>query len=271
MLETIHIFDEFFQPTDEMTPERRHQKRMALEPLIFDILKHKYGAQLEAFWKTHSVPTTSDSTIVLIERRIHPNLAFLLFNAAYFAPCWNIVLICSDMNYQYCKKLCRGKAVDIRPWFQGNPDPETGKLEYNQLQKEASFYESLPGENLLFLEVDSYLRKRIPEEWKKYDLIAAPYEWDEAALGGGCSFRKKSTMIKICSSYKDDTWAADTYLYRGMRSLGLETPPFDLGITYIAESCLYEDPIGVHQWWTFFNPREMEEDIFHSLLSLEIH
>jgi hypothetical protein len=272
MIETIHIFDEFSQPAATITTEQRHKKRMALDPMIYDILKQKYGKKLETFWETYTVPTDSDSTLVLIERRIHPNLAFLLYNAAYFARGWNIVLICSDMNYEYCKKLCGSKSVDIRPWFKGNPSPEVGKQEYNDLQKETHLYESLPGEHLLFLEVDCYLRKAIPEEWKHYDLIAAPYEWDTEAVGGGFSYRKKTAMIEITKKYHDDVWAADTYTYNGIKALGYKLPPFEVCLTYVSESCIYEDPIGLHQWWTFFFPNETEDadEIFHSLLSLEI-
>lgn len=272
MIETIHIFDEYSQAPDEITIEQRHKKRMAVDPMLYDILKQKYGKKLETFWNQHTVPKNSDSTIVLIERRIHPNLAFLLYNAAYFARDYSIVIICSDMNYEYCKTICAGKDVDIRPLFQGNPDPAIGKQEYNNLQKQKEFYESLPGEYLLFLEVDCYIRKPIPNEWKLYDLVAAPYEWDETAIGGGFPYRKKESMIKICEAHNEDVWAADTFLFKGVQSLGMKIPPFDVCITYVAESCLYEDPIGVHQWWTFFFPNQTEdaEEIFHSLLSLQI-
>ncbi len=273
MIETIHIFDEFSQSPEDMTAELRHSKRMALEPLIYGILHKKYGRALEAFWATHVVPPNPDSYIVLIERRLHPNLAFVLQNAAYFAKTWGIVLICSDQNYEYCKELCRGKAVDIRPLFRGNPDPATGKLEYNTLLKTKSFYESLPGDYHIFLEVDCYIRKPIPDEWKEYDLIAAPYEWDETAVGGGIGFRKKSASLDICSHTLDEDFAADAFLCKGANHLGLKIPSFEKGITYVAESCLYEDPIGVHQWWTFFFPHQAEdaEEIFQSLLSLEIN
>jgi hypothetical protein len=275
MIETIHIFDEFSQAPDDLSTEQRHQKRMTLDPLIYDILKAKYWHPLQQFWENHTVPKQSHSTIVLIERRIHPNFAFLLYNAAYFARDFGIVILCSDMNYEYCKRICGKNAtnVEIRPIFQGNPEPSVGKLEYNTLQKQKELYESLPGDYLLFLEVDCYLRKSIPAEWKEYDLIAAPYEWDETAVGGGFSYRKKSSMIQICETYKDDVWAADTYVYKGAQHLGLKIPPFETGITYVAESCIYEDPVGVHQWWTFFFPNQIEgaEEIFHSLLSLAIH
>lgn len=269
MIETIHIFDEFSQ--SELTPELRHKKRMALDPLIYDILKHKYGNLLEDFWKQHTIPKETHSYIVLIERRLHPNLAFVLYNAAYFNRDWGIVLICSDINYDYCKTICGEKGVDIRPLFQGNPEPHIGKVEYNSLQQDPSFYRSLPGDQWIFMEVDTYFRKPVPSSWMNYDYIAAPYEWDETSFGGGLSFRKKAAMIAICESDLPKDQAADHYLCQGVKTLGLSVPPFEEAVTYISESCIYEDPIGVHQWWTFFFPDQMEDakEIFHSLLSID--
>lgn len=272
MLETVRLFDEFSCSPDEMTRELRHKKRMALDPLIYDIVKQKYGAKLDVFWKTHCVPEKADSTLVLIERRIHPNLSFVLQNAAYFARSFGIVLVCSDLNYEYCKEICQGKAVDIRPLLKGNPDPQQGKDEYNALLKSAEFYTSLPGDSLLVFQVDTYFRKPVPKEWKDYDLVAAPYEWDETSVGGGLSFRNKEAMIRICSEFEEMIPDEDAYLCAGIQKLGYKIPPFELGVQWISESCLYEDPVGVHQWWTFFFPQQTEdaEEIFHALLSLEI-
>lgn len=272
MLETIHIFDEFFQSSEELTKEQRHQKRIALDPFIYSILQHKYGSKLESFWKSHTVPSKTDSYIVIVERRLHPNLAFILYNAAYFASNYGIILVCSDTNYEYCKELCQDKDVLLLPMFTGIGDPVQGKQDYNTLLKQKEFYESLPGSYLLFLEMDCYIRKSIPEEWKQYDLIAAPYEWDESSCGGGFSFRNKSAMISICKSFPDTTWAQDTYLCDGAKALHMKMPDFLTAVTYISESCLYEDPIGVHQWWTFFFPNQLEDSdvIFHSLVSLAI-
>lgn len=272
MRETITIFDEFSHSADELTGDLRNKKRMSLDPLIYDILKQKYGAKLEAFWNDHTVPSESDSYIVLIERRLHPNLAFVLYNAAYFARSFGILLLCSDVNYEYCKELCRGKSVEIRPVFQGNPDPAQGKYEYNSLLKSAEFYRSLPGKYLLVIQTDTYFRKAVPEEWNKYDLIAAPYEWDESAVGGGLSYRNKEAMIRICSEYQETIPDEDAYVCSGIHALGYTIPPFELGVQWVSESCLYEDPVGVHQWWTFFFPNQTEdaEVFFHALLSLEI-
>ena len=96
-METIHIFDEF---PGKLTTEQRHQKRTRLEPLVFDILKQKYWTPIDIFWQTHKVPSEIDANkcIVIVERRIHENLAFLIRNVAYFAPTWAITIICSDIN-----------------------------------------------------------------------------------------------------------------------------------------------------------------------------
>jgi hypothetical protein len=274
MIETIHIFDEFSQAAATITTEQRHKKRMALDPFIYGILQSKYGKLLQTFWQTHTVPKETDSYFVLVERRIHPNIEFVLQNAAYFGRHWGIILVCSDINLEYLKQICapQKNTIHFLPWFQGNPDPHLGKTEYNHLLKQSEFYKSLPGEHHIFLKVDTYFRKAIPDAWKEYDLVAAPYEWDESSVGGGLSYRKKQSMIAICDSQDDTSIDEDAFLCQGAKALGMRLPLFELGLTYVSESCIYEDPIGVHQWWTFFFPNETDDadEIFHSLLSLEI-
>ena len=121
------------------------------------------------------------------------------------------------------------------------------------------------------IETDTYLRKPIPDIILSYDYVASPYSWDENLSGGGISFRKRSSMIDICEKLTDKNYDQDIYICNGVRVLGYKMPEFMEGISYFSESCLYEDPIGVHQWWTFFT-KEMEdaEVIFDSLLTLEL-
>lgn len=274
MIETLHIFDEFSHSPELLSKEQRHAKRMALDPLLYDILKSKYSSPLSEFWKKHTFPRKTDSYLVLVERRLHPNLAFTLYNMAYFARGWGLIIVCSDLNYEYCKAICGNQCESILllPLLKGNPTPTEGKNEYNRLLKDASFYESLPGEHHLFFQVDSYLRKPVPEEWKSFHYVAAPYEWDESSAGGGLSYRRKSAMIDICKEYRDDASDEDAFICQGIKTKGYSMPPFELAVTYISESCIYEDPIGVHQWWTFFFPTEIEDadELFHRLLSMEM-
>jgi len=197
---TRHIFDEFPEPMSEITNERKHQKRLRLEPLIYDILKARYLKPLEDFWNTYEIPKISDKCVVLVERRIHENLYFILRNIAYFARGWAVCIVCSDINLNYCKEISGNNKDRIRflPIFKGSPDARTGKAEYNNLLKTPEFYKMLDSENILLMETDTYLRKTIPDEIFNYDYVASPYVWDEHMAGGGLSFRKRSIMISIC-------------------------------------------------------------------------
>jgi hypothetical protein len=272
-METIHIFDEFKHTPSEITSEEKHNKRVKLEPLIFDILKTKYGTTLKSAYKSYTPPLQGEEKgcIFIIERRIHENLQFILHNAAWAAPPgWRIGFICSDVNEAYCKKIGEGKALLI-PLFKGSPGRDDARNEYNNALKSSEFYRSLPSENLLFLQTDSYLRKQIPDFIMDYDFIGSPFAWDEINAGGGTTFRKRSVMIDICERFDEDIPSEDLFISKGIRELNYQMPDFMDGITYFTESCLYEDPIGVHQWWTFFCPGvEDAEFFFKCLLTLEV-
>ena len=63
---TSHIFDEFPESMSEITNERKHQKRLRLEPLIYNILNARYLKPLEDFWNTYEIPKISDKCVVLV-------------------------------------------------------------------------------------------------------------------------------------------------------------------------------------------------------------
>ena len=248
---SLRIFDEFSGQAN--TPEEYHRKRIALEPLVFDILKQRYYNIFDTNF-TQTIPR-SNKNIVIIERRVHENFAFILRNAAYYGRGWGIIVVCSDINLEFCREAAGKKASEIifMPLFKGHASREEGKIQYNSLLQSSEFYKALPGEFIVTVEMDSYFRKHIPDSVLEYDYIAAPYNWDTENAGGGLSFRRLSVMIDICDRCHEKNAAQDIYITMGVRSLGYKMPDLMEGITYVAESCLYEDPVAVHQWWTFFD------------------
>jgi hypothetical protein len=271
MIDTIHIFDGFCHSPDELTKEARHAKRMNLEPLVYGILTRKYGSFLKKFWDSHTVPVPN-KRIVLVERRIHPNLAFCLYNAAYYGPDWGITVICSDENLDYCKAIVGDKGtVAVIPLFKGVGTPEQGKQEYNQLLQSAYFYSLFGEDHLCLLETDCYFRREIPEWVLDYDFVACPYEWDESMAGGGLSFRNRKAMLQICETFPEKLEAQDVYLWKGAQQLQMRLPSFETAADQLTESVFSSNPFGVHQWWTFFFPNELPEaeHYFKELLTLQ--
>ena len=262
-METIHIFDDDREP---LTDELRHEKRLRLEPLIFNILKQKYGTILLDAWKNWSSPT-GNKACVIVERRIHPNLEFLIHNVAYMAPDWKIIVICSDINYKWLETIT-DKKVTLLPFFLGSPSRQEAINAFNAIMTDPNFYRALPAEHLFFFQTDSYIRKPIPDSILEYDLVAAPYEWERSTVGGGTSYRKRSSMIRICEEPHENV-TEDIFICQGARRLNLKIPHFTQGMEYIVESTIYEDPVAVHQWWTFFSP-EGDESIFKSLLDFTL-
>ena len=219
------------------------------------------------------------AAVCLVEGRIHPHMEFLIYSIAYFAKGWKIIVCCSDKNERWLKEVLGPRSSEIlcKRVFNGSADREQGRKDYNDLLRSAEFYESLPADSLVFLETDCYIRKPLPlYEWNKYDYIACPITWESnmetPSLVGGASFRKRDAAIRVCKEYISDEWAHDIFMNEGTKSLGFKRPTFEEAIPWFTESCLYEDPVVVHQWWTFFSPMDVEdaELIFKSLLSLEI-
>lgn len=228
--------------------------RNRYETHVFDILKKRYGNELEEFWDTHSPPKVSNKAFVIVERRCHPNLEFLLHNMFYFGKGWSIYLFCSKQNLEFCKKICgqNKEFVNIIPIFKEIASGEEGVREYNKLLQEYSFWEQIQAEHICILETDSYLRKPIPEELLEYDYVGTPWGWDLKSPGGsGLTLRRRSTMLQICNACKKKEMQ-DSFVAQGIQELGLTwLPAKPYGIYTFVESYFTEDPVGVHQWWTF--------------------
>lgn len=271
MTETIHIFDEFTLPPEEVTAAYRHQKRLRLEPLVFNILRQKYGDVWRRHWQSYTPPLKAERAVVIIERRIHENLELLLHNVAYYAPDWAIAIVCSDVNFRYCRQIVAPHAgrVHLLRHFEGSPDRDQARDEYNSLLKSSEFYESLPWKGICIVQTDSYLRKPLPA-WD-YDYLASPASWNEDHMVGGTSYRNCTAMATLCKTWQADIPSEDVFISEGARALGLTIPPFEEAISIFCESCLYDDPIGVHQWWTFFHTYFEDAELqFHALLTCEL-
>jgi hypothetical protein len=221
----------------------------------------KYGPKLDEFWKNHQFLKKSKYAWLLVERRCNQNWWFLLRNMAWSAPNFSLYIFCSDENYEFVKSLLGDKAdnVNIIKWFKGFASRQEGKDQYAQTFKLPGFYKLIDAEYFIRVEMDTYLRHKIPETIFRGDFYGAPWGWKpELPGGGGLVIRRIKTMIDLCTKENhkgieaDDDWVGNKVI-----EYGLEYPSLEYRKKIFSENFPVEDPIGVHQFWTFLENFEI--------------
>jgi hypothetical protein len=237
--------------------EIRHAHRIRLEEPIFDYLRSTYGSVLKDAFRMMTIPTTSINTVLLVERREHPNIEFVLHNFMYFCKGFSLTIVCSDTNEGYIRRIL-GKHEDsttILPLFKGFGTREEGIDDYNRLFTTKSFWESINAEYILSIQTDCYLRKPLPPILWTVDYVASPWKWKPTMVGGsGLTFRKKDCVIDICKLSYKTAGGEDVYFSRGCIILQKKVLSFEEQVDIFSESCMSDDPVGVHQWWTYATP-----------------
>jgi hypothetical protein len=275
-----HMFDEM--EAELPFYEKEPQKWLSIwrnryDPAVFQILTQVYGPTLDAFWKTHTPPLNSKKAFVIVERRCHPNLWFILRNIAYFGRDWSIYIFCSKQNASYIADILGDKLanVHLNILFTEVVDAATGVREYNELLKLREFWGRIDAENICTIEMDCYLRKTIPDELLQYDFVGTPWGWALHTPGGtGLTLRRRTAMLDVCNHGDKKTAMQDHFASEGMflrEHSWLAAAPD--GIQTFVENYYTEDPIGVHQWWTFFFNRFLfgqDKQIARKLLTLHI-
>jgi hypothetical protein len=256
-------------------PNLLHVARVQLEPFVFEILQNRYGATFTRHWDTTVIPKDADKALVIVERRCHPYLPFVIKNAVYFNPGHTLHIFCSKANRAYVEHVCGTQVsnVHIHPIWEGIGTPEEGKVDYNVLLRQRSFYEMLREEHLLIFETDCYFLRTPPPSMTTYDYVAAKWGWQpDAPGGGGLSYRKRSVMLDICDRYFNETTVMqDCFASEGVQKLGYSFPSLEENAVYFTESVPSTYPAGTHQWWTFLThfPNDFVK-IAHIYLTLDM-
>jgi len=233
-----------------------HSVRVELEEPIYNILREKYGKTFQEFWNSTTIPQQSINTVMLVERREHPNIEFVLQNVMYFVRerGFSLTIVCSKENEAYIRKIL-GKheaTTHILVWFEDNCDRDRAREEYNLAFQNAEFWEQIQAEYILSIQTDCYLRKPLPDEIWTVDYVAAPWAWKPWVVGGsGLTFRKKEAVIDMCREKPKKKMAEDEFFAHMCIQTGKKILPLEIAEHIFSESRFVDDPVGVHQWWTY--------------------
>lgn len=80
-------------------------------------------------------------------------------------------------------------------------------------------------------------------------------------------------VLDICDKVEPGTLMQDCYMERGVRELGYNFLHPIAAKEIFVESYITDDPVGVHQWWTFFlnyHIQNIDKRIVRNLLTLDI-
>lgn len=259
------VFQSIDLDSFESEAEYINQKRLTLDTFVFDSLKRLYSPYLKEQWNKRTIPSKSDRAIVIVERRCHPNLEFILHNISYFAPDYTIYIFCSDVNLPYINLICGPQVnnIHIHSIFDRIGTSEEGKISYNNILKTSEFWNFFSEEHILTMEMDSYLLRPIPDSIYEYDYVASQWHWlPSEPGGGGLSYRKCSIMKKICELDKSliDCPAQDAFASNGIKLLGGK-----YSHKFFTECDILDDAIGTHQWWSYYHIDMPKDFIKHHL------
>jgi hypothetical protein len=231
--------------------------KTTLDPIVFNRLREIYGKALKDFWETASFPATSSNTVLMVEPRCHPNLEFCLHNFMYFTydKKFSLTIVCSNQNLQFIKQIL-GKhqsTTRILPLFEDIEEGPKQLDHYNYLFRRWEFWNQIEAEWILSVQTDAYLRKPLPDLLWEYQYLAAPWNWYPYLVGGGgLTFRKKSTVLHICKTLKSNNYGIeDSYFATAVQFFDIPILPLEQSREIFFESTPCNDPVGVHQWWTF--------------------
>jgi Protein of unknown function (DUF5672) len=247
------VFDDVASRPYKNEGEFLNACRHTLDPYVFGSLRARYGPTFQAHWDTCSIPSNSDRTIVLVERRCHPNLPFCLQNAVYYAKGWGLTIVCSRQNRAFVDACLGHQRNSVRVIVQWDTEatPEDGKKEYNMLLQTAAFWRLFTESHLLMMETDTYLRRPIPDSILQYDYVASKWPWKASAPGGGgLSYRKRAVMERICSIGLPLQYAQDCFISDAIEGMKCMYPSYESARAYFVEFEPTPMCCGTHQWWT---------------------
>jgi hypothetical protein len=206
----------------------------------------------------------SKYTAIIIEPRKHAALKFVLNNfLENLSDEWCIIIFHGTNNIEYVKNIIAelGDYQNrILPPINLNV-VNLNAYTYSDILKNKDFYNNIPTDIFLVFQTDSIIlkeNKHLINDFLEYDYVGAPWKHDNSVGNGGLSLRKKNKMIEIINNNNyslnslEDTW----FSLDLPSNINLNKPSFEKAKTFSIETVFYENPFGVHNFWTHLNETE---------------
>lgn len=194
-------------------PDRPESEKEARIKFIDEYLEYQCNI-LRNYYKhfPKKITPNSNYTAVIVEPRSdYKSLEAVCRNVMYFLPqCWNLVV------YSYDEQLIKLRLTNMEYIFYKTEKRSLNAEEYSNLLMSSEFWNSIPGDNIIIFQTDSYITRRFTEDYisqlTKYPFIGALYTINRDgyptgynvctvdghrnySMSGGFSFRNKRAML----------------------------------------------------------------------------
>jgi hypothetical protein len=220
-------------------------------------------------------------SVCLIEFREHPYMRSVIHNMCnvYGGTNATMYIIHGIDNETYIKRVI-GDMKNVKLIKLDIHNVNISK--YNELMTSYDLYVHIKTEFVLMFQMDTLIRKRIPDKFFQYKYVGAPWAMyakdieraPNVVLGkklvgnGGFSLRNVDRMKEICKnvSYTSNRMNEDVYFTNNMSHE--EIPSVDIAKEFSVEMIYYDDPVGMHRVWVYMPfdiVRKLVEPVFKHL------
>lgn len=215
--------------------------------------------------------------VCLIEFRKHEWMRSVLWNMCNVYGNTDVCLyiVHGKDNEDYIKEIVKDwKNVNLIKLDYNNINIRT----YNIILTSKELYNCFETEFILIFQTDTYIRKKIPEEFFQYKYVGAPWtgypndfpDNPHIQLGnkmvgnGGFSLRHVNRMKEIIETYPktQDKPNEDVYFSNYLKNH--EVPRVEVAKKFAVEWIYDDDPVGLHQIWRFHSINKMKELMIQS-------
>jgi len=214
------------------------------------------------------------NTLLFIDDRYDKLFKYILILFLYSVDnSWNITVFTTKNNVSYYKEDFDSIGVDGRIMLLEKPFKNM--YEYSHFFKNYKFWESIPEENVLTFQYDSFAMGKFKAEFFKYYYIGA--RWPHSACmnsnikvgNGGTSFRKTRLMEGLCKKYKDKTikknYVEDIFFAELLYEEGFLNTTDKIADQFSFENIYCEDSVYAHQIYNSVSLSDLDNFVFRKL------
>ncbi|CAE7944378.1 serA [Symbiodinium necroappetens] len=220
------------------------------------------------------LPRHAERVLVVVEMREHEDLEVVLRSSIRLLEprgTWALLLVCGERNKTFVEQIVkRWSFVHLHCLPISNFSRE-GYANFRRSQELLSWIEGAGGKLALFLECDSLLLRSGVESYCSYDLVGAPWSWEEDATcvgNGGLSIRRceflraaLAHMQATCAGEVASPWPSrneDICFARAAADLAADVPSRKVAQEFSVETIYHPAPIGCHKPWQYLLPSDMQ-------------